>query len=687
MKEKKLVIITMSDATNKLFRQQLSQILKGQINIKGYSITSLTPDNIIEADLILTTKSLLNQIDNYIADTSNIIFARRALEVATLEKLIKLPHNKKTLLVNNTKLATLETKSLLKEVGIDHIELIPFYPGKDRKSIKDIDLAINLGEVKYIPSTINKVINIGSRILDLTTIVEILIRLDLLGAKANLLTSKQIRQLVNLSKRLNRNMKNLEEINKKLDTIINHVHDGIIYINQNQEIKVFNQMAEEIFGMKASEVIGSKIEETISNSNLTQVLDNDVKQLNALQNVGDKKIVTNRVPVKKDNKIIGALATFKDITEIKKLEQDLRRKLKNKGHIAKYSFDDIIGQSKEIKETIKQAKQLATSKSTILIQAESGTGKELFAQAIHSYSKRSKAPFVAVNCAALPEGLLESELFGYAKGAFTGAKKDGKPGVFEQAHTGTIFLDEIGDIPSSIQVQLLRVLQEKEVMRIGGTKIIPVDIRIIAATNKNLKQLVSENKLREDLYYRLNVLSLEIPPLRKRRKDIPLLIEFFLNKFSKTGLKISREVMSRLYNYNWQGNVRELENCIEFITQTCQQAVQIKDLPSYLRVEKNKAETEIREIKSKLESLGDIEEYIFILNELYLAKQLGEHIGRREIAKNAKISNLYLSAQMVRTRFNKLEELDLVKIGTGRQGTRITPRGVRILNQLNKLMG
>nr|WP_239559268.1 sigma 54-interacting transcriptional regulator [Sporohalobacter salinus] len=477
-------------------------------------------------------------------------------------------------------------------------------------------------------------------------------------------------------------MKNKARINKKLDAVINHVHDGIIYINQQEEIKVFNEMAEKIFEMNVEDVIDREVKKTIPNTKLDEVLRKEIKHINALQNIGDKKIVSTRVPVKEDGEVVGALATFKDVTDIKELEEDLRRKLKKKGYIAKYNFSDIVGESQELKKAIKKAKKLSKSESTILIQGESGTGKELFAQSIHNYSERSKAPFVVINCAALPDNLLESELFGYEEGAFTGAKKGGKPGVFEQAHTGTIFLDEIGDISPSIQSRLLRVLQEKEVMRVGGTKVIPIDIRVITATNRDIQRLVEEGEFREDLYYRLNVLSLQLPSLRKRREDIPLLIEHFLKEFGRKNLSLSKEVMSRLYNYDWNGNVREVENCIEYIVQVCEDNVEIEDLPSHFNFRQEDQKQEKKEIEFKLEELGDIEEYIFILNELYLAKQLGDNIGRREISKNAEINNLYLSSQMVRSRLNKLEEQDLVNIGKGRQGTNITKKGIKVLKEL-----
>ncbi|WP_408954951.1 sigma-54 interaction domain-containing protein [Natroniella sp. ANB-PHB2] len=680
--KKELAVITMSKATNKLFRQQLKKVLRTKVILKDYSVDNLI-SNKVSADLILTTKSLTDKIDDYVTTDSEVIFARRALDLSTLERLIKLPANKKALLINNTRLSALETKSLLQEVGIDHLELIPFYPSCDKKKANGVELAINLGEERYIPNSVAEIINIGSRILDLTTIVEILIKLDLLGEKANLLISKQVRQLVELNQRLNKKVKDAERANKKLDAVLNHVHDGIIYINGREEIEVFNRRAEEIFEIKAEEMLTKKIGDKINNTNLDQVLRNDFKEINALQNVGGKKIVTTRVPVKQDQEIIGALATFKDVTEVKKLEEDLRRKLKDKGHIAKYSFGDIIGDSEEIKQVIGKAKKLARSKSTLLLQGESGTGKELFAGAIHNYSLRKNNPFVAINCAALPENLLESELFGYEEGAFTGAKKGGKPGVFEQAHTGTIFLDEIGDIPLNIQARLLRVLQEKEVMRIGATQVIPIDIRVVAATNKDLEELVSKGEFREDLYYRLNVLSLEIPPLRMRREDIPLLIDYFLQKFSREDLVLTKETISRLYNYDWKGNIRELESCVEYIAQVCETETKLTDLPSYLNP-KTSEENTIKKLEESLDDLGKMNEYIFILNELYLAKQLGEKIGRREIANNAEANELSLSSQMVRSRLKKLEEYGLVSIGRGRQGTEILSEGINFLKGMIK---
>lgn len=245
----------------------------------------------------------------------------------------------------------------------------------------------------------------------------------------------------------------------------------------------------------------------------------------------------------------------------------MRKRLHDRGHLAKYDFCDILGISEKNKNTINKAKRYASVDATVLIYGETGTGKELFAHAIHNNSSRRNGPFIAVNCAAVPENLLESELFGYAEGAFTGAKKGGKKGIFETANKGTIFLDEISEMSDKLQTRLLRVLQEYEIMRLGDDRVITTDIRVIAATNRNLCKMVEENLFRADLYYRINVLTLLIPALRERKEDIPLLVNHFLTTFNKKYQKnikgIEKEGIKLLYAHNWPGNIRELQNVIE----------------------------------------------------------------------------------------------------------------------------
>jgi propionate catabolism operon transcriptional regulator len=353
---------------------------------------------------------------------------------------------------------------------------------------------------------------------------------------------------------------------ERLRIIIDFAYDGIIATDKKGFITVFNPSAEKIIGLPRQKAINCNINKVLDNSRMAKVMETGEPELNQIQSSGDIKILTNRIPIIVNGEVTGAVATFQNIDTIKKAEEKIRRKLHEKGFLAKTCLDDIVGDSRLMQDVKKEAELYAQSNSTVLILGESGTGKELFAQGIHNASARSKRPFIAINCAALPDSLLESELFGYEEGAFTGAKKGGKAGFFELAHGGTIFLDEIGGISPKLQSRLLRVIEEREVMRIGGDHIIPVDIRIIAATNKNLWQKVKDGKFRKDLYYRLNVLELALPPLRERKEDIPQLIRKFLTAYRPSLRKREIDIVAgqhRFLVYDWPGNVRELANVVE----------------------------------------------------------------------------------------------------------------------------
>lgn len=349
-------------------------------------------------------------------------------------------------------------------------------------------------------------------------------------------------------------------------TIVDSATDGIVAVDKTSRISFFNPAACDIFQVTQTAAIGRRVEEIIPNTRLPAVLEDGRAQIGEIQHLGNKIIATKRIPIKLKGEVVGAIANFQDVTQLQRFEQTIRQKLHAKGLVAKTNFDQIVGKSVALKTAKEQARRYAMASSTVLITGESGTGKEMFAQSIHNLSSRAQSPFVAVNCAALPENLLESELLGYEEGAFTGAKKGGKQGLFELAHSGTIFLDEIGEMPLILQARLLRVLQEREVMRLGGHQVIPVDVRVIAATNQDLAALVVKKQFRADLYYRLNILHLRLPPLRERREDIPVLAEHFLRKFNACSLtvkKLDLEALEYLKNLSWLGNVRELANILE----------------------------------------------------------------------------------------------------------------------------
>ncbi|OPX47529.1 sigma 54-interacting transcriptional regulator [Clostridium thermobutyricum] len=348
------------------------------------------------------------------------------------------------------------------------------------------------------------------------------------------------------------------EKNVKLNTILNFIKQGIIVTDTNNKITICNTEAAKILNVNKEEILDKNITNILGISENSTELSSD-----GIININGKMVATSTIEIKINDTLIGRVNSFDKASTIQKLERKIRNNNHKKGLVAKYNFDNIITKDKNMEKIKKMAMKYAKTNATILIYGESGTGKELFAQSIHNQSDRRDWPFVAVNCGAINENLLESELFGYDKGAFTGAKKEGKVGLFELAHRGTIFLDEIGELPLGLQSSLLRVIQEKEIMRVGSNEITPIDIRIVCATNKDLRQEVLKGRFREDLYYRLNVFNISVPALRDRRADIPLISKELLNRFGVFNKEEVIEIIKKCpSNYAWRGNIRELENVI-----------------------------------------------------------------------------------------------------------------------------
>jgi len=353
-----------------------------------------------------------------------------------------------------------------------------------------------------------------------------------------------------------------------LRTIINASTDGVIAIDKEGRIGILNPVAEQVFQINSVSAIGQYIGDVIPSDKLRECLTTDHYEQEGIKSFGDKLFAIKRIPIKLDGKVVGAVANIEDVTQLQHFEQIVRQKLNKKGLVAKFRIEQLVGKSSAITAVKERIYQYANADAKVLITGESGTGKELVAQSIHNLSGRKNGPFVAVNCAALPESILESELFGYEEGAFTGAKKGGKFGLFELAHKGTLFLDEIGELPLSLQARLLRVLQENEVMRLGGDSVIPVDIRVLSATNQDLAKLVEKKEFRADLYYRLDVLRIHVPALRERTEDIPDLVKKIMSKNvsrpSRSKITgITDKATAVLQKCLWKGNIRELENVIE----------------------------------------------------------------------------------------------------------------------------
>lgn len=377
-------------------------------------------------------------------------------------------------------------------------------------------------------------------------------------------------------------IKTLEKRNLIFETILGMTEDGFLIIDEFNNIIEINRAYCEFLGLKQEEVLGKHVYEVIKNSQLPQILQSGRIEVNVLHKLvkgqapnQEKYCIVTRAPVKQGDQVVAAvgqvkfsLKTMELANKLKNLDEELQYYKNELSRIigSKYSFKAMIGTSAAFLASKKIAEKAAKNDLTVLLTGETGTGKEVFANAIHFENNRGKNAFIRINCAAIPTELLESELFGYAEGAFTGAKRGGKKGKFELANNGTIFLDEIGDMPLTMQAKLLRVLQENEIEKVGSDETIPINVRVIAATNLNLEEKVKSQAFREDLYYRLNVIQIKIPPLRERSEDIQLYIDYFLRELNEkyeTNISISSDTMDTLRNYAWHGNIRELKNTID----------------------------------------------------------------------------------------------------------------------------
>jgi len=443
----------------------------------------------------------------------------------------------------------------------------------------------------------------------------------------------------------------VEIARSEMATILETTHEGIFAISKNGYIRHSNSIAETLFNTTKADFIGSHINQFMMGSPALEVIrtgigytENEEIYKKDLRNL---HLIVTAKPYYSGNLVDGVVISFRDMAEAEKLVYKINTRA------LKYTFEDILGDSESLKRAKYQALLTARGNSTVLITGESGTGKEMFAKSIHYASTRAKFPFVSVNCGAIPENLLESELFGYEKGAFTGASDKGKLGKFEIATGGTIFLDEIGDMPLHLQVKILHVLQNMRYERVGGNKTIIVDVRVIAATNKDLEAMIKEGSFREDLYYRLSVIPIQIPPLRERKQDIKLLMYHFLEKYNTfmnrkiTGFE--KEAETAYLNYNWPGNVRELENAIEYGTNMAfGDTIGVDSLPARL----------LRE-EAGVVAIGDMEmplsEQLKFYEKEIITRKLKKHRNsfnsKESVAKELGLSRATL--------YRKLSELDI----------------------------
>jgi len=682
--KKSLAIVSYSIESVNSYYQQIISLFQDNIIVHKICIDDIDKQKKIDADVILIPSyDMYEKVKSHVKEESDLLFATRTISKSGLDNIKKIKAGTEVILIDESPEMAEQIISVLYQLGVRHITINSYW-STDNKNLKN-KTAIILGQTEFVPDNGNTIINIGNSLLDINSILDLGYKFDLfpLLDKQDIIRSYEEIETPNFGLLKILGLTNSRE--SQLDILLQVIDAGVIGIGREGDVFLYNENAKKIIGLEDEQVINEDGINLFSQIPFDYVLKSLKSAEEKIVKINGYDVVVTVNPIKHSGKLYGAVAIIRKYLDMEKKEHILRKQLIGHGHNAKYNFEDIIGTSNSILECKSIAKRMSKSDSSILITGETGTGKELFSQAIHNDSKRKKYQFVAVNCGAFPENLLESELFGYEEGAFTGARKGGKPGLFELAHKGTLFLDEITEMPMNLQVKLLRALQERQIVRIGGDRLIDVDIRVIAATNKDIKKLVENGEFRNDLFYRLNVLPLKIPPLRSHKEDILFLIEYIKKQF-KSNFTLTEKAKNMLIDYDWNGNVRELKNCVEYLVNLDLNQIDAKDLPFDSQDELNYKENNIDEqdfIMEFIETAGNnIRRYIFVLEELEKGYLGSKRLGRRSLCELAKKKGIFISEQEIRTILINLEKFSMVEIFKGRSGTLITSLGRQTVKQL-----
>ena len=699
---KKIALLTLGEQYASWQTKQLKNVFADKIDIDSYSNDFNEIQETIKADLYISSiPSIYHKAIDVIPKNSKVITPTTTITKSAYDQILEIPEGTTVLLVNDTFVSTMETINLLYNLGLDHLKYIPYHPGLEVPN--DVQIAVTPSEPHLVPDSIEETIDVGHRVFDADTLTEIAIILGLQSILGTRHFKNYLNEIMVVKDNLVSQFNNTSVIRSQMLSLLNVMDDGILIIDNKGKISMFNEKALSIIGGKYN-LMTSKIHEIIPEVHYSQVFNTSQPTEYDLISMDSKDISVKVVPVADAEKSTSAVVIINDFNKMEETQHQLRSKLRRKDNAAKYTFRDIISSDTQMISIKDLSRRRVSSDAPVLILGESGTGKEMFAQAIHNASKRRKYPFFAVNCAALPESLLESELFGYEEGAFTGAKKGGKQGFFELAHKGTIFLDEIGEMDLGLQARLLRVLEEREVIRIGGNKTIPIDIKVISATNKPLWKLVSQKKFRQDLFYRVNVLPIKIPPLRERKDDIPILMYHF-KKSINANFDLTPKAMAVLNEYQWYGNLRELRNCVDYLASLGKDVIEAKDLKNILQdspeiTDEPKApittsspaipavsavsspimiaDEELRNFFNMIRP--EMENYEFILECLYNSYRNKKRIGRRSMLQMSRDKDLFLTENIIRKMLTIMEMHGLVRLSNGRGGTMITQLGIKAYN-------
>jgi len=685
---KTIAILNYDPKSADIYSAQIENVFSNNIIVKKYSINKNPPIGTIIADLVLVqNEDVFERTRNSISEETPIIFCNRTISKEGYYKILSIPEYSEIYILDETLEMAKDIISIIYERGIRNLTLLPASP-ENVKVLKNKTVII-LGQSSIIPEDAKEIINIGSSLLDVSTIISMGFRLKIDYIIQNKDVQCSYSEIIPANFGLAELLGKFNITEGMLNVLLNVIEDGVININLKGEINSLNKKARQILGIEAETINYCKVIERFPDIPFEDVLENRRPIKDKLIKINGYDVIVSLDPIFHSGKLFGAYAIMKEFGEAELKQHKFRTRIIGKGHRAKYNFNNIIGGSEEIVNCKEKARRMADSNSTVLITGDSGTGKELFAQAIHNNSVRRSYQFVVINCGALPESLLESELFGYEEGSFTGARKGGKPGLFELAHNGTLFLDEIGEMPISLQSRLLRVLQERQVMRLGGDRLIDIDVRLIAATNRNINEMVRKGEFREDLFYRLNVLKLKVPSLNSRKEDIPLIVESLKEAFNGS-FKLTDAALDELMKHDWRGNVRELKNYVEYLVNLNIELVDAADLPFYgddpEETQVGNIFTEYRQ-SSPIELLREtagktLDSHLFVLRQLEKGFKENKRLGRRSIYKACENNSLFISEQEIRTILMNLEKCGMAKILKGRGGSVITEKGLESLKQI-----
>ncbi|HPS66652.1 MAG TPA: sigma 54-interacting transcriptional regulator [Holophaga sp.] len=681
---KKVALVTAFSKSAEAHARILKQLFGDEIALSCHPYDQGAVTSPLDTDLaVISIYNLYVIMCQHIPADAKTVIVKNTISNKQYAKMAGLPAGSSVLLVNNSVEMVMDTLSLFHQLGLGHLTFIPYYPGIT--NVPQVEIAVTPGEPDFIPSFVKRSIDIGDRVMDAKTIIEIATGLGLdhlLREERFVEYFKSIRMspgsVTSLFDRTN-------ILESQLSSLLDVLDDGILIIENTGLVHACNLKAREVLRREV-EFTGIPAAELIPGIPFHRTLEFGEEVDYTLVKIRGRNVSVKVVPVATGEEIRGALAIVDIFEEKEKNQQRLRSQLLGKGHRSRYGFDDILTKDLRMMEIKHLARKKAMSEASVLIIGETGTGKELFAHAIHNASPRKDWQFVTVNCGALPASLLESELFGYEEGAFTGARKGGKPGLFELAHRGTLFLDEIGEMEMSLQTRLLRVLESREVMRIGGDRMINVDIRIVAATNKDVWLQMEEGGFRRDLYYRLSVLPIEIPPLRERREDILLILEH-LKRAGRAEFQLAPEAEEALLGYSWPGNVRELKNLVDYLAHLDKETIEVKDLAPALRgrcPDRPPRDGVPLGSQDTAAPAPDPDACRFILGCLHANHLRRIRSGRRTLFQQALAQDLFLTETQIRRQLALMERAGLVRLSVGRGGTTITRAGIEALKRLEE---